>query len=148
MIVRCAELHLDHIRLGGDPFECGTSRPLDFGHWSAHRIEEISQASINHGEAVALGIALDSLYSFHKGMISELELKKILLALGDVGFDLYSPVFEKIDMEKALKAFQEHLGGELTIVLLDGIGKKRDVHEIDVSLMKRCVKELATRKKE
>jgi 3-dehydroquinate synthase len=146
MIIRCAELHLEHIRLGGDPFEYGTSRPLDFGHWSAHRIEEVSRASINHGEAVALGIALDSLYSYHKGMIGELELNRILLTLEDVGFDLYSRVFEKIDMEKALKSFQEHLGGELTIVLLEGIGKKRDVHEIDVSLMKKCVKELAARK--
>jgi 3-dehydroquinate synthase len=148
MIVRCAELHLEHIRLGGDPFEYGTSRPLDFGHWSAHRLEEVSQASINHGEAVALGIALDSLYSRHKGMISELELQKIFTILEDVGFDLYSSVFEKVDIEKALKSFQEHLGGELTIVLLEGIGKKRDVHEIDVTLMKQCVKELAARKKQ
>ena len=147
MIVRCAELHLEHIRLGGDPFEYGTSRPLDFGHWSAHRIEEMSEASINHGEAVALGIALDSLYSYHKGMVSEPDLKKIFLMFEDVGFDLYSPVFEKIDVEKALKSFQEHLGGELTIVLLEGVGKKRDVHEIDIGLMKRCVQELAARKK-
>src|SRR5688500_9888451 len=38
LIRRCAELHLQHIA-GGDPFEMGSSRPLDFGHWSAHKLE-------------------------------------------------------------------------------------------------------------
>jgi 3-dehydroquinate synthase len=147
MIIRCAELHLEHISLGGDPFECGASRPLDFGHWSAHSIEEISRGSIKHGEAVAIGIALDSLYSYHRGMISELELKKIFATLEDIGFYLYSRALEHMDVERALKGFQEHLGGELTIALLEGIGKKMDVHEIDAGLVKRCVEELALRTK-
>jgi 3-dehydroquinate synthase len=147
MIVRCAELHLEHISTGGDPFEYGASRPLDFGHWSAHNIEEISRGRVNHGEAVAIGIALDSLYSYHRGMISELELKKIFVTLEDIGFDLYSPALEQMDVERALKGFQEHLGGELTIALLEGIGKKMDVHEIDAGLVKRCLEELALRTK-
>jgi 3-dehydroquinate synthase len=38
VIRRCAALHLTHIASGGDPFELGSSRPLDFGHWSAHKL--------------------------------------------------------------------------------------------------------------
>src|SRR5690606_26760740 len=37
-----AELHLQHIA-GADPFEFGSSRPLDFGHWSAHKLEQLSR---------------------------------------------------------------------------------------------------------
>ena len=59
MIRRCAELHLDHIATGGDPFEMGSARPLDFGHWAAHKLEQLSRFRLCHGEAVAIGIALD-----------------------------------------------------------------------------------------
>ncbi len=145
MVIRCAELHLEHISRGGDPFECGASRPLDFGHWSAHNIEELTLGSVAHGEAVAIGIAIDSLYSREIGWISDLDLKKIITTLEDMGFNLYHWALGWIDIRKALRAFQEHLGGELTITLLDGIGRKRDVHEIDVGLLRRCIDTLLAR---
>jgi 3-dehydroquinate synthase len=148
MTVRCAELHMEHMSQGGDPFEAGASRPLDFGHWSAHNIEELTSGSVRHGEAVAMGIALDSLYSHHLGKVSELELKKIFLTLEDIGFDLYHWAMGWVDVDRALKGFQEHLGGELTVTLLDGIGRKTDVHEVDTALMRRCIETLAARKKQ
>ena len=45
MIRRGAELHMQQIVQGGDPFESGSARPLDFGHWSAHKLESLSQHS-------------------------------------------------------------------------------------------------------
>src|SRR5205823_5396551 len=33
-IYHCAELHLNHISSSSDPFEFGSARPLDFGHWA------------------------------------------------------------------------------------------------------------------
>ncbi|HWN94731.1 MAG TPA: 3-dehydroquinate synthase, partial [Methylomirabilota bacterium] len=35
LIFRSAELHMNHIANSGDPFESGSARPLDFGHWAA-----------------------------------------------------------------------------------------------------------------
>src|SRR6266481_7203337 len=58
LIKGSAELHMRQIRLGGDPFEMGSARPLDFGHWSAHKLEQLTKNQLNHGEAVAIGIAL------------------------------------------------------------------------------------------
>lgn len=145
MIVRCAELHLEHIAGAGDPFECGSSRPLDFGHWNAHKLEELTGSELRHGEAVAIGIALDSLYSWQKGLLGDLDLHRILTILEDVGFVLYHPALSWLDVDKALREFQEHLGGELSIPLLEGIGKKVEAHEIDVQLMKRCISILAER---
>ena len=84
MIYRCAALHIDHIGSQGDPFETGASRPLDFGHWSAHKLEELTGHSINHGEAVAIGIARDSLYSFNWELISRHQFDTILTLLTDL----------------------------------------------------------------
>lgn len=144
MIIRCAELHLEHIA-GGDPFEFGSSRPLDFGHWNAHKLEELTGGELRHGEAVAIGIALDSLYSHHCGLLSEFDLHRILTLLEDVGFALYHPALSWLDVATALRQFQEHLGGVLSIPLLSGIGRKTEVHQIDVPLMEKCIRTLAER---
>jgi len=144
MIRRCAELHLEHIS-GGDPFESGSSRPLDFGHWVAHKLEELSDSELKHGEAVAIGIALDSLYSRQLGILGELDLHRILTLLDTLGFSLYHPALSWLDVETALSDFREHLGGELSIPLLEGIGRKVEAHAIDVAQMKRCITQLAER---
>lgn len=147
MIIRCAELHMEHIGAGGDPFENGSARPLDFGHWSAHKLEELTGGSVKHGEAVAIGVALDTLYSARLGLISEIETNKILMTLEDLGFELYHWSLHWLDCAAALREFQEHLGGELTITLLNGIGERVDVHEVDIPLLKQCVAALAERTK-
>ncbi len=145
VIYRCAQLHMEHIALGGDPFERGSSRPLDFGHWSAHKMEYMSDYKLRHGEAVAKGMALDLVYAATLGMITQDTLDEILAVLTEVGFNLSIPFTRKPDIEELLEGieeFREHLGGKLTITLIEGIGKKRDVHEIDRALMKKSVETL------
>ena len=78
LIFRCAELHLNHIARGGDPFETGSARPLDFGHWAAHKLEQISDFQIHHGEAVAIGVALDVIYSRQIGLLEATAAERIL----------------------------------------------------------------------
>lgn len=142
MIVRCAELHLAQIRHSGDPFERGSARPLDFGHWSAHKLEEISHGRLRHGEAVALGIALDVLYSRRLGMISDSAADTILTMLRDIGFALDHPAFDRLDVEQALNDFREHLGGQLCITLLKDVGEGVEVDRIDSAAMRACIAEL------
>lgn len=144
MIRRCAELHLQHIGQSGDPFERGSARPLDFGHWAAHKFEELSEHRLRHGEAVAIGIALDSLYSQRCGMLSEPSLQAIILLLQDLGFSLADPVLATLDVASALAEFQQHLGGEQCITLLEAIGRGREVHHIDIEMMQGCVETLLT----
>lgn len=147
LIYRCAELHLNHIA-GGDPFEKGSSRPLDFGHWSAHKLEQMTNFSVLHGEAVAIGIALDSVYSYLLGMLPKEELDEIITFILDLGFDVYHPLLSSgvDDPEKShsifkgLSEFREHLGGKLTIMLLEKIGKGKEVHEVDFSKMREAIK--------
>lgn len=140
-IFRCAELHVQHIA-SGDPFESGSARPLDFGHWAAHKLEYLTNFEIRHGEAVAIGIALDSVYSFLKGDLSESDIERILMLLQNLGFKIYHPALsenDKINLWKGLNEFREHLGGQLTITLLKKLGKGVEVHEIDFDLVKKSV---------
>jgi len=150
LIYRCAELHLNHIA-GGDPFEMGSSRPLDFGHWSAHKLEALSSYQIRHGEAVAIGMALDSIYSHLTGRLSVSDLEKILFLLEQLGFELHTPELSARNAAgdrmviQGLHEFREHLGGRLTIMLLKEIGKGVEVHEIDTALMQQAIDMLEAR---
>jgi 3-dehydroquinate synthase len=145
MIVRCAELHLAHIAAAGDPFEMGSARPLDFGHWSAHALEELSGASLRHGEAVAIGVALDTLYAARTGLLDELSCRRVIATLEELGFSLAHPALRRLDVEAALAAFREHLGGRLSITLIEGIGRAVDVHEIDAGAMRASIAQLLRR---
>jgi len=138
LIKRCAELHMQHIA-GKDPFESGSSRPLDFGHWSAHKLEQLSGFEVLHGEAVAMGMALDTVYSNLSGQLTDTESNRILDLLIKLGFELSHPVMQISANNSAilsgLEEFREHLGGELTIMLLDGIGSGFEVHHIDNEIL-------------
>lgn len=138
LIKRCAELHMQHIA-GKDPFESGSSRPLDFGHWSAHKLEQLSGFEVLHGEAVAMGMALDTVYSNLSGHLTDTESNRILDLLIKLGFELSHPIMQITASNSAiisgLEEFREHLGGELTIMLLDGIGSGFEVHHIDNEIL-------------
>jgi 3-dehydroquinate synthase len=141
LVYRCAEMHTEHIR-SGDPFEFGSSRPLDFGHWAAHKLEYLTNFEIRHGEAVAIGIALDSVYSYKKGQLTETELDRIIHVFQEMGFELYHPKLaenDKINLRNGLQEFREHLGGRLTIMLLEAIGRGVEVHEMDDTLIAESV---------
>jgi len=138
LIYRCAELHLDHIATSGDPFEFGSARPLDFGHWAAHKLEQLSDYKIRHGEAVAVGIAVDVLYSELMGYITPAVANRILALLENLGFELFANELLHVDSDgelivlKGFEEFREHLGGNLTITLLKDIGRGFEVHEIRI----------------
>ena len=142
LIEQCAKLHLEHISKGGDPFEQGSARPLDFGHWIAHKLEELSTNKLKHGEAVAIGIAIDSHYSYQLEWLSENELNLILELLTTLGFNLNTPLLKKVITETALDEFRQHLGGLLTITLLKGIGIGQEVNTIDKKMMANCIQSI------
>jgi len=151
LIHRCAELHLNHIATSGDPFEMGSARPLDFGHWAAHKLEQISEYKIRHGEAVAIGIALDVIYSVKMKFLSVESGERILNLLGGLGFELFASELTYTNSSgqllvlEGLDEFREHLGGELTITLLREIGEGFEIHEMDTQTVLASLMELEKR---
>ncbi len=145
LIRHCALLHMRQISNGGDPFERGSGRPLDFGHWAAHKLEALSDYELRHGEAVAIGVAIDTRYSVLAGLLPPGADLRVRALLERLGFSLWH---ETCDARRAgrqrlllagLEEFREHLGGELTITLLSGIGTSVDVHTMDHELLDQAI---------
>lgn len=151
MIRRCAELHMRQIGHGGDPFESGSARPLDYGHWSAHKLESMTRHHLRHGEAVAIGLALDTRYSVLRGLLPDGEDERVCVLLEHLGFRLWHPALGRrgpdgrLAVMVGLQEFREHLGGELTITLLEACGIGVEVHEIDDALMAAAIAWLEAR---
>ena len=154
VVQRSAELHVEHIATSGDPFELGSARPLDFGHWVAHKLEQVSQFTIAHGEAVAVGIAVDLIYSVRIGLLKRATAERILDLIEKIGFATFVPQLldttadGEVLILAGLEEFREHLGGELTITLVPEIGRKVEVHEMDKELIIEAVEELEFRAKD
>jgi len=151
LIYRCAELHINHIATSGDPFELGSARPLDFGHWSAHKLEQISDYKIRHGEAVAIGIALDTVYARRQGLLDPASAERVLRLIEDLGFETFSNELFHVDSTdslivlQGLEEFREHLGGQLTVTLLKAVGQGVEVHEMDDAVIVESIQELHRR---
>lgn len=150
-VERSALHHARHIAEGGDPFECGSSRPLDFGHWAAHKIEALSGYQLDHAHAVAVGLALDTLYSAKSGLLSPAAAERILKVVETLHLPL---THEALDLRgvggkrrvfDGLEEFREHLGGRLTVLLLKAPGVGIDVHEMNENLLESCIVELQER---
>ena len=147
LIYRCCQLHLDHIANYGDPFEMGSSRPLDFGHWAAHKLEHLTNYRLRHGEAVAIGMALDCTYSYLTGLLAKTDWQQIITTLKQLGFDLYDPELARNLAETessdsifcGLVEFREHLGGELAIMLLKELGEGLEVNQVNIPVYRQAI---------
>jgi 3-dehydroquinate synthase len=151
LIRRCAELHVQHIATSGDPFEFGSARPLDFGHWSAHKLEQLSDFKISHGQAVAIGIALDVTYSKRMEYLDPHSAERILLLLEALGFELFTPELmltgakQQLAVLAGIEEFREHLGGQLCLTMLRRIGEAFEVNELSPTRLADSIHELQIR---
>jgi 3-dehydroquinate synthase len=140
-----ARLHVEHIAYGGDPFEETTARPLDFGHWSAHRLEALSDYELRHGEAVAIGLALDVTYAAHQGLLDADQAQRVRRCLQQLGFSLFHPALYNVQkLMQGLDEFREHLGGQLTLTQLKAIGQPINVHEMNQASINAAIETLAS----
>lgn len=135
--------HLHHITRGGDPFEVLEARPLDYGHWSAHKMEPMSGYRIRHGEAVGIGVALDCIYSHLKFAFPQKPMESVCQCLHDLGMPLWDETLNDADtILGGLEEFRQHLGGRLTITMLRDVAAPFDVHDIDVNVMRQAIAQL------
>jgi len=147
---RSAELHARHIAEGGDPFELGSARPLDLGHWAAHRLEVLSAHRLSHGEAVAVGLALDVLVARDLGHLPAEAAERILALLRALGFETWDELLvaeDSIPLLAGLDEFREHLGGQLTLVLPTAPGQSTQIHELPASVVRVAIADLRARAK-
>ncbi len=153
LVRRSAALHLAHIATGGDPFELGSSRPLDFGHWAAHKLEQLTDHRLRHGEAVG------DRHRARQHLRAPAGLPAGAATGGGSstcwspsGFDLSAPELVAARSTTRRTARVCSTGSRssastsaatLTIMLLRGIGQPFDVHEIDRDAMIRSIELVA-----
>lgn len=148
VVKRCAQLHIEHISNSDDPFERKSFRPLDFGHWAAHRLESLSLNRLRHGEAVAIGMSLDLFSAWQLGMLSRREVTMVIQAMKDCDLPIWDrQLLEKdskggLKVLKGLQEFREHLGGILTLTMPDGLGSMTEIHSLPDKIINRSVREL------
>ena len=141
-IQKSAILHLEHITNGGDPFERLNARPLDFGHWSAHKLEQITNNSLTHGEAVSIGLVIDIKCSVALGLLDNAIADRIVNVLQSLNLPTSHPALSDPALLQGIEEFRQHLGGELTLLMLKGIADPVDVHALDFKLVKQVFNEL------
>ncbi|MBV8782005.1 MAG: 3-dehydroquinate synthase [Phycisphaerae bacterium] len=143
LIRRCADEHLEHIKSGGDPFEQGSARPLDYGHWSAHKLESLCGPLLSHGHAVAIGMAIDALYAGRAGICAPSLSQRIVHCLRALQFPLTRPApISTEDVLSGIDEFREHLGGALSIAMVPEIGQRIEISEINREIMRGCIEDV------
>lgn len=111
-----------------DPNEKGIRKALNFGHTLGHAIESYfldnqTKNNLLHGEAIAIGMILESYISMIKKLISKEEYLEIKSTIKSI-FELVN--FDKSDIQSILDLLihdKKNENGKIKFVLLDGIGK-------------------------
>ena len=143
VIRRSAELHREHILCGGDPFERGSARPLDHGHWAAHRLESLSAWSLPHGQAVAVGVALDACVACELQLLDPAQRDRILRLIEALGLPTSHPLLAPVArLMEGLEQFRQHLGGALSIPLIAHPGSHVEVPELPEPAVRAAVNRL------
>ena len=143
IVRRSAELHRHHILQGGDPFELGSSRPLDHGHWVAHRLESLTAWALPHGQAVAVGLAVDACVACELGWLAPGTRDRVICALRSLGLPVFHPMLLPVERLMAgLEQFRQHLGGPLAVPLLRDVGHAQDSSEVPPRAVEAAVRRL------
>jgi 3-dehydroquinate synthase len=131
IVRRSAELHRGHIVQAGDPFELGSGRPLDHGHWVAHRLESLTAWALPHGQAVAVGLAVDACVACEMGWLATHKRDRIIGTLRSLGLPVFHAMLLPVERLLAgLAQFRQHLGGQLAVPLLRDMGHAQDASDI------------------
>ncbi|MFW6153666.1 MAG: 3-dehydroquinate synthase [Planctomycetota bacterium] len=151
VIQRSAVLHLERIRGEGTTFGTGRDQPVDLGHWVGHRLEAMSRYWLPHGQAIAVGIAVDCACARHLGLIGGDDLERVLDALIRAGLPVYHQHLDdrtahgRLKLLASLEDMRHRFGPSVTVLLPDRIGHAVAVRVPDRRILTRAIADLAAR---
>ena len=123
--------------------ENGIRKALNFGHTLGHAIEsffleEETKTTLLHGEAIAIGMILESYISKEKNLLTNEEYREIKYILNDI----YERVdFTALDIEKIIDLLiydKKNEFGKVQFALLNGKNKKKINQEADNELINKA----------
>jgi 3-dehydroquinate synthase len=102
--------------------QIGTRSILNFGHTIGHALEKTTNFQLSHGEAVALGMLVESYISWKMGFLSLISFAKIQELICSYGFPLILYDFQKECCLDVLKKDKKVKNGTNRFILLQEIG--------------------------
>lgn len=144
MIYASCQIKKQHVEQ--DEKESGCRLVLNFGHTIGHAIEAIEHYKIGHGEAVAIGMLVESYLSVQLGFLKEAVLSNLMILFHDYGLPLKTAAFQDIELfEKTLLSDKKTRDKAVHFVLLDDIGKphRHDGHytmPVEPELLKQALR--------
>jgi 3-dehydroquinate synthase len=116
LIVRSIEIKADIV--SRDEREEGLRKTLNFGHTIGHAIELVSGYSLLHGEAVAIGMALEGRLAEQIGVAKAGTAASIVKALQSAGLPTDLPTgFEAEEVIEAMKSDKKGVSGKTRFAL-------------------------------
>ena len=106
-----------------DEKERGKRHLLNFGHTIGHVLERLTHYSLSHGEAVAIGLLVESYLSLKQGALDQTAFARIKRILVQYGLSLQLPArFPIQNLLEAMALDKKSLRGQPRFVMIDAIG--------------------------
>ena len=122
VVARCVSIKKKYVM--EDEFDTGMRMLLNFGHTFGHAIEAASGFSMNHGEAVALGMKVMTKACVKRGICGADVFSKLTDALGRYGLDSDVP-YSAAELERSALLDKKSAGSSIRLVVTEGPGKCR-----------------------
>ena len=118
----CVQMKRDIV--GADEYDLGRRRTLNLGHTFGHAVEQCSDFSLLHGEAVAIGMATVTRAAVKRGICGEETLARLLDILRRYGLPTETgyPLDKLYEAELVDKKIS---GGKMHLIVPEKIGQVR-----------------------
>ena len=121
LIKDCVDLKTKIVK--GDKRDYGSRMLLNFGHTVGHAIEQYSNYKISHGEAVAMGMVLESKWVYKLGLTKEDLSGSINEILLKVGFSLNLDSIKAEGLHPYMATDKKHQGERIVMVVPQELGR-------------------------
>ncbi len=124
IIRRCCELK--GAIVSEDEKESGRRAVLNYGHTFGHAVELLSNYTLPHGQAVAVGMAAAAELAVMRGLWTRSDADRQNRLLARLGLPVkVPPRFRACDLVNAMRADKKNSGGSIRVVLCSAIGTSR-----------------------
>lgn len=119
IVARCVSIKRDIVN--EDEFDNGRRQLLNFGHTLAHSIEKMSDFTISHGSAVAMGMVIISEIAWKNGLSKERCQDEIIDALLENNLPISCP-YKNSELYYAAENDKKSASGRISIIIPEKIG--------------------------
>ncbi len=113
---------------------------LNFGHTFGHSLETLyNYKKLNHGEAVSIGMATESLISNKLGFLSDKDLLKILNHFKKSGLKIKDKKLKDNKVFKIMLSDKKNINNQINLVLLKSIGNSFFCRNMNLQIIKKII---------